>query len=113
MRKYIRVEDGIYEIFDTHNGCSNHFGYKYSKDYTALLDEENIKNYRQADTIEELCDAFVYNDKAFKNVIYENIDSVKTLCSLRKEWTVYATIWTDKGLIFVAKMNNEGVFELI
>ena len=26
---------------------------------------------------------------------------------------IYGAIWTDKGLIFVAKMNSEGVLELL
>jgi len=30
-----------------------------------------------------------------------------------KDWTIYGAIWTDKGLIYVAKMNDKGEFELI
>lgn len=63
---------------------------------------------KQADTIEKLCDRFV--------VIYENEEPVpykNYLDALETQKEVYGAIWTDKGLIFVAKMNNKGVLELL
>lgn len=118
MNKYIRVEDGIYEIFDTHNGCSNHFGFKYNEYCTVLLDEEEIKNYRQADTIKELCDVLVveeqniYNDDIHKYLMEQPFIFEKD-GDFSKTLSVKGAIWTDQGLIYVAKMNSEGELELI
>ena len=80
---------------------------------------------KQADTIEELCDEFVVirdNDKYVCDYIGEelyylatehdgdgNYFSKKELLDL----IVYGAIWTDKGLIYVAKMNDKGEFELL
>lgn len=112
MNKYIRTKDGRIII----QGGPNDKGFEKGRfeihniNHNAL---DSIEIIKQADTIEELCDELVYNDKFFKNVIYKDISSVKTLCSIRKEWTVYGAIWTDKGLIYVAKMNDKGELELI
>ena len=62
--------------------------------------------YQFADTIEELCDEFVG--------IYHNICEVVLT---KDNWDKYdifcGAIWTDKGLIYVAKMNEKGELELI
>ena len=122
MNKYIRVEDGIYEIFDTHNDCINHFGYKYDEYCTVLLDEEDIKNYRQADTIKELCDEFVFDDGdgnpllcSYEELIYWFNYSKEQQFKIRN---CYAAIWIkgehDEPILKpVTKMYKEGEFELI
>ena len=83
--------------------------------YNELKKVEIIK---QADTIEELCDEFVlvapYRfkkprtgrelDKDFEDMIYFYTD---------KDDVIYGAIWTNKGLIYVAKMNEKGEFELL
>ena len=61
----------------------------------------------QADTIEELCDEFVYHLKSGGKFIDEQL--VKSdIYEI-----VYGAIWTDKGLIYVAKMNDKGELELL
>ena len=73
-----------------------------------------------ADTIEELCDEFVVFDKeqpngkllyykGFENLKKEVIDFEKD----KEKVVVYGGIWTNKGLIYVAKMNDKGELELI
>ena len=114
--KYVRTKDGVFKVGDRETDIcilTNH-GYIYKQD---------ILN--QADTIEELCDTFVNEtensilDKFFfyqKNedcfvsehdltLIFER-DSVGT--RLLKGAT-----FTDKGLIYVAKMNEKGELELL
>ena len=61
---------------------------------------------KEADTIEELCDEFVG--------VVGNMHRQLTGTNI-KSWndTVYGAIWTDKGLIYIAKMNNEGELELL
>lgn len=49
-------------------------------------------------------------------VIYENEESVpykNYLDALATQKEVYGAIWTDKGLIYVAKMNDKGELELL
>ena len=108
---YVRTKDGRILDFDKLNEIS-----KLSID----MAKEPI---REAKTIEELCDEFVliehYSDRKYKYhhrdkesfirdyIGYEHIDIVLSY------YTIYGAIWTDKGLIFVAKMNDKGELELI
>ena len=70
-----------------------------------------VEVIQQADTIEELCDMFVF--RVGENVIIDQ-DNDKFF---RGNWkcydTIYGAIWTDKGLIYVAKMNEKGELELL
>lgn len=112
--RYIRTKDGKV---------------RKSKDFAAdeLWNYENETDniLKQADTIEELCDEFVVirnNDKYVCDYIGEepyylaiehdgdgHYFSKKELLDL----IVYGAIWTDKGLIYVAKMNDKGELELL
>ena len=127
--KYIRTKDG--RIYATDNirkkeGCVVYYPIKGSG--VGFEDREIIN---QADTIEELCDEFVdtselkttntggwlYDEFNAKNkclVYYEN-DERKTmpLNEFDDLSKIYGAIWTDKGLIYVAKMNEKGELELL
>ena len=61
----------------------------------------------QADTIEELCDEFVVEDKD-EFAIFHNFKLAK-----QTKGIIYGAIWTDKGLTYVAKMNSKGELELL
>jgi len=64
---------------------------------------------KQADAIEELCDEFVgINDGE-----YQFLRAIPYKCANYWNRGVYGCIWTNKGLQFVAKLNSEGVLELI
>lgn len=76
---------------------------------------------KQADTIEELCDEFVYK---YKNPYYKeaqetyelvkmSLENMKATMEMTSGATFYGAIWTDKGLIYVAKMNEKGELELL
>ena len=108
---FIRTKNGIYELTDSGNVC-----------YPKLITKGNkiklVKFVRkttvikQAETIAELVDEFVCVDNL------DNHTSVgtcypKTFHMLRKGYQVYGAIWTDKGLIYVAKMNEKGELELL
>ena len=71
-----------------------------------IISRKVFDNLSQADTIEELCDEFVYGE----TLIYDK-EEMKFLTS-RGE-IVYGAIWTSKGLIYVAKMNEKGELELL
>ena len=91
---------------------------------------------KEADTIEELCDEIV------REPLYPNVVSSKPFILITKynpitetlliarrrileeqyrqlklvskgKLNIYGAIWTDKGLIYVAKMNDKGELELI
>ena len=75
-----------------------------------------MKYIRTKDTIEELCDAYVFVSYSKEtHYIYEmriNLNN-KFKQHLLENGYVYGAIWTDKGLIYVAKMNENGALELI
>lgn len=100
---YIRTKDG--RIVDTENAYEPLQWAEQARDY-ALTE-------REANTIEELCDRFVVIDKETKKVM--NIVAFWEYAKLWVSWkyNIYGAIWTDKGLIYVAKMNSDGKLVLI
>lgn len=101
---YIRTDDGIEKIDDDWN--------EFYKDHV---------NNRQADTIAELCDLFYldrggdldindFYDKYQFDVAEEYyLEEIRHFIPIKLK----AYIETDKGLIYVAKMNDKGDLELI
>lgn len=118
--KYIRTEDR--RIIVTGEG---EIGYKLGtfevhNKAGIVAFYEPIKVLKIANTIEELCDEFVYeyNDelpliryretgKPTLSVLYENMKHSNHITN------IYGAIWTNKGLIYVAKMNEKGELELL
>ena len=136
MKKYIRTKDG--RIVDVGAFIEEEKKSRYYKDhvfdeienrdgkcylhYAAFGTEENdIYGQRgawveflvsidspfikQADTIEELCDCFVD--------YCEEDDSHFVSTAIQGKHEIYGAIWTDRGLIYVAKMNGKGEIELL
>ena len=106
--KYIRTKDGIYKV---ESETYNKQGY-----YIDIYEEDVILKKRvikQSENLEELCDRFVVIDKETKEVM--NIVSFLEYAKLWAycKYNIYGAIWTDKGLIYVAKMNDKGELELI
>ena len=102
--RYIRTKDKIYELKEN--------------DATQTPEEVQIAlitgNYKQADTIEELIDNYVFIEKGKMpiDIDKETITFNVGVC-LKDKTVVYGAIWTDKGLIYVAKMDSEGKLVLI
>ena len=69
---------------------------------------------KQANTIEELCDEFVCDNKIV-NVEYDLENNLWVNDKLFEDIKdiVYGAIWTGIGLIYVAKMNEKGELELL
>lgn len=104
--KYIRTKDGIFEVVkedDEWVDIISNFERK-TKCQCCIKKKGIIK---QADTIEELCDEFVVEDRD-EFAIFHNLKLAK-----QTKGIIYGAIWTDKGLIYVAKMNEKGELELI
>lgn len=98
--KYIRTESEICELDDN----------------WALFCQEYANN-KQADTIEELCDEIVIKNRNSKKPYlledWQKQELFKQKVKPDYITEIYGAIWTDKGVIFVAKMNKEGELELI
>ena len=97
--------------------------------------QDKIANHgqilKQADTIEELCDEVVdTNELKTSNTggwLYDEFDSDNKCLVYYAEderrtiplnefddlSKIFGAIWTDKGLIYVAKMNDKGELELL
>ena len=109
--KYIRTKDGRIKKLNKENE-------KFFEGKKIFL-ASTLEEVKQADTIEELCDEFVliandsdvprYRFKTFQ----EAIDKLKALDYLGEGLILKGAIWTDKGLIFVAVMNEKGELELL
>lgn len=99
--KYIRTADG--KILK----------HPHSNDEVFTSRYEIIKS---ADTIEELCDEFVCVRKRDNKHFYTEDKKIFDYWYLDKDFVYcdfYGTVWTNKGLIYVAKMNKKGELELI
>ena len=126
MSKYIRTLNGVVDLsqykevrekearFDIYCAPIGEPSYWFRIDKKVIV--------KQADTIEELCDEFV--------LINKNIDLLPSIEKSYHDFSpyldvdirrhekpsyieIYGAIWTDKGLIYVAKMNEKGEFELL
>ena len=117
--KYIRTKDGIYVVVreKLKELVVRKRDIDFEPNFTIL------KKYiiAQADTIEELCDVFIkksnepgnpyFNIGISANVVFDKkYEEFKTEF---EHYDYYGAIWTDKGLIYVAKMNEKGELELL
>ena len=115
--KYIRTKDGrIAEIKENMivKVCDDATRLVYKKEPYICVLNGNDDILKQADTIEKLCDVVVYVKDGYEN----NIETIKDFQKRNrklfdKDLIVYGAIWTDKGLIYVAKMNENGELELL
>lgn len=83
---------------------------------TKVIFKDNF--VEQSENLEELLDRYVLYEKGSNDyhIIQAKVLNGGWLQYYKKfyeEITVYGAIWTDKGLIYVAKMNEEGVLCLI
>ena len=121
---FIRTKDGIYEVVGFDNECiipSKLVKVKTNgrERITHCCDTDIIK---QADTIEELCDEFVkmyINIPSINPIVLtydEDVEETKRQFldkNHKPKFNIYGAIWTDKGLIYVAKLNDKGEMELL
>jgi hypothetical protein len=97
--KYVKSTHGIYDV---------------EKMGVSLYDGIFIK---QGDTIEELCDVFVKENDYCGQVsqsMYSDFEKAKQDIDISSYDVIYGALKTaDNGLIYVAKMNDEGELELL
>lgn len=120
--KYIRTCDNIYHVYkETDNW------YYVDRDLSIIIHKDEV--IRQANTIEELCDEAVaiYPDGSHDNCSVMHIVDNNEFCEavygclsvsvddLKKDYEcykIYGAIWTEWGLKYVAKLNDNGRLEL-
>ena len=103
MKRFIKTKSGKIGDLDTMT-------------FDSALPKENYIKFnavKQADTIDELLDQVVYvKDKSFE--VYLHLSEKKyDLEQMKKGCTIYGAVGTDKGLIYVAKLNKKGEWELL
>ena len=112
--KYIRTKDDIYKVI-----LISPLGFvradKRDGTYPDVFEKDIIK---QADTIEELCDYCIYYN-CYDELVIRKMPLSTSLKSLYRDMKsgmvrdIKLAILTDKGLIYVAKMNEKGELELL
>ena len=107
---YIRTKNRIYKV---ESKTFDRQGY-FVGDYDVILKDQVIN---QSENLFELIDEFVVirdSTKINQLVIVDNVEYLKEMIKEDKRIVeVKGAIWTDKGLIYVAKMNDKGDLELI
>ena len=133
--KYIRTQDGIFETIDYDQLPDNLKKQLDEREHSCMKDYKNIGVFiklkrgadiisniqpillfaveKQADTIEELCDYFVAVDENDNEHFIDRGFNFLKSCVNNDKDRVYGAIWTDKGLIYIAKMNDKGELELL
>lgn len=127
MSKFLRTKDNLYEI---ESSFVDYRGTRIYQTVKGVLIEET-KVVTTGDKIEEVCEAFTIRIKdneeepikdSFdgKHYGYITVDSYKHALDLISRWQIgekdkfdcFGAIFTDKGLIYKAKLNKEsGVLE--
>ena len=118
--KYIRTPEGIFEF-------AKRFDLEHYRN-VGYTDEDIARKFirngnKLADTIEELCDEFVLEHPLFApncKTLYHSLEKAKNGIKKHNDdahklypFTIYGAIWTSKGLIYIAKMNDKGELELL
>ena len=123
--KYIRTKYGkkIIDVSKLKYVGEDENDYLFCKGYKNGKESKVVKCFTKkvitkvADTIEELCDEFVFNVENQGHLIINNykrtLEIAKSGNEDKNKFICYGAIWTDKGLIYVAKMNDKGELELL
>ena len=98
MDKYIRTNRSIIKIKTLIDITSE----KYVNDCIQ-------SGFKTSDKIEDLCDEFI----GINNNEHQFLKAIPYKCFNYWNGGVYGGIWIDRWLIYVAKMNDKGEFELL
>ena len=114
--KYVRTEDGIYEVEEDRMLLTIPPQYPIKGTNGEGVPPTAV--IRQSDSIEKLCDYLFYRNRDGKLKIRElpltcGLAGVKSSLLAKQISDVKLAILTDKGLIYVAEMNDKGELELL
>lgn len=99
--KYIRTKDRILTCLDTNTLKVG--------DLVGI----NEPILAKSDNIEKLCDQFVYVTNNGNHYVKNSHEAIHYFIGEERPISYYGAIWTNKGLIYVAKMNEKGELELL
>lgn len=107
--KYIRTKNDL--VLKVSDKITDEYGTYYLYGDTKWFDFQIDK---VADTIGELCDLVIVfeGEKLLTIIDLENVHW-KHIKETANRYKIYGSIITDKGLIYVAKMNEKGELELL
>ena len=114
---YIRTKDGVYELVDNlyqyYNGVEKFWYAKEENGKTLAIEITANEILNQSENLYELCDEFMVmlNDRC--EDMYSSYENLKNSAWYRDDIEIKGAIYTDKGLIYVAKLNDEGELELL
>lgn len=121
---YIRTKDG--RIIDTTKIATGSKYMNFATNDESFREIFKTEPLAKSENLEELCDEGVievkFGSTGYKAHFNKYIDELKNFLKYLKECqpitkdeilNVYGAIWTDKGLIYVAKMNDKGELVLI
>ena len=108
--KYIRTKDGII-YYKATQMCDGNWQVKTKTGRYIKISKSLV--LKIADTIEKLCDKWVLIDRTGFNEPYV-CDTYRESKELKEnDDDLMGAVWTDKGLIYVAKLNDKGELELL
>ena len=118
---YIRTKDGVFKLVDTYYMCVDGVEtYMYDNNGRGV-EIRGSQILKQSENLEELCDEIVYDYRLYQNKTtwddrlvedsFEELDEPITDEMIKEG--IYGAIWTDKGLTYVAKMDNDGKLVLV
>lgn len=123
---FVRTKDGVYELKNNmfiENAVYFLFGKfeKSNKKHLFRNDKDLGEVVNQSENLEELCDRYIGISNNKPMIIkyefdeyYDEYGDTYTKEELLMEYDiVYGAIYTDEGLIYVAKFNESGELELI
>ena len=117
--KYIRTKDNrLFRVIKDLTYENTYYFETKAEMLTIMTEEKYLSTMgKVADTIEELCDEFVWANYG-SGYLYKSFSRVKYAyyhepLSMDGKGDIYGAIWTGKGLIYVAKMNEKGELELL
>ncbi len=111
---FIRTKNGIYKVTNDKYGVIEENGvFKIHCENMGHHWYSELDVIAKSDNLAELIDCYVVEHTRLnvKPVVFEldtNLNAFKN-----NLFTIYGAVWTSKGLIYVAKMNSEGVLCLI
>ena len=122
--RYILTEDRIIDLTEIAGYCQIVDGYnekgEKAFEYLDLNSKGMFKIIKDADTIEELCDELLlFANKKTRAIVFANpqnendVDYLEEMAIKYADSVIFGAIYTEKGLIFVAKMNEKGDLELL
>lgn len=119
--KYVLTKDGRAFAYEVENETDLDDEFIFMGALIAKSKKEGFEVLKVVDAVEDLCDEFVLENEIVSTSkcsimnrrIFEHMRKAIFEASKITHKKCYGAIWTDKGLIFIAVMNEKGVMELL